>query len=194
MKTNPVLISFSIGLILITLISLFVLDEFVFQRDGIEISTDIDLTTYRISTAKSYEIYRQWTISENQRVFDWHLRSTKIIFWVSILVSIIGISFSFWQFSEASRDAQKAAESDEMEIKTQLISLAFKSRSIAASIMFISVAYLLIYVVLVYPIRHTPQSSMLESELLYSKGSLTEENSEKTSITAEEDQAKEVPQ
>ena len=169
MKRNPILIALSIGAILFSLISLFILDEFVFQKNGHLPHPKIDLDEYRISTAKSYEIYRQWTISENKRIFDWHLRSTKIIFWVSILVAIIGFGFSFWQFVEASNHVQKATDTEQMKLKTKLISLAFKSRSIAALIMFISVAYLLIYVILVYPIRNIPQSPLPENQMQYSQ-------------------------
>jgi len=70
------------------------------------------------------------------------------------------MGLSFWQFMEASGEADKASNVDELELKTKLVSLAFKSRSVAALIMFMSIAYLLIYVLLVYPIRYTPQSPL----------------------------------
>ncbi len=167
MTRSPIIVALSISTILIALISLFLLDEFVFQRNVTIPEAEVSLEEHRVRTAKSYEVYKQWTIVENQRIFDWHLRSTKIIFWVSMLVAIVGLGFSFWQFVEASNDVKKAEETEEMELKTQLISLAFKSRSIAALVMFISIAYLLIYVILVYPIRNVPQSPLPEGKEHY---------------------------
>jgi hypothetical protein len=88
-----------------------------------------------------------------QRAFSWHARSTKIIFWLSMFVAISGLVLAFWQFTTSVKEAERAVEENELTIKTELISLAFKSRSIAALILFLSVAYLTLYTLFIYPIR-----------------------------------------
>lgn len=98
--------------------------------------------------------YRQWQYSEVRRIFAWHDRSTKIMFWVSILITLTGLAFAFWQLMDAGRAEEKAAETNEAEIKTQLFSVAFKSRSLAAFVLFLSLSYFAIYVTLVYPLTN----------------------------------------
>ena len=65
---------------------------------------------------------------------------------------LVGRAFSFWQFSNAERIERSAGLSDEFELKTNVASIAFKTRSIAALVLFVSIAYLMIYTVFVYPI------------------------------------------
>jgi hypothetical protein len=154
---RPAFVALSIGLFVLALLCLILLDEALLQRHSVEIEPEVELSQYVANTDKSYEAYKQWTLDQTVRAFDWHARSTKIIFWISMLVGISGICFSFWQFVEASREERRAINADEIELKMQFISLAFKSRSIAALMMFVSLAYLLIYVTLVYPVRYRPQ-------------------------------------
>lgn len=124
-------------------------------------------------TEKHRELYNQWVYSENRRMFQWHFRSTKIIFWVSMFITITGVSFAFWQFVEASRTERKFTEENELQVKTQFISLAFKSRSLATFMMSVSLAYLLIYVTFVYPIKPVLNGEGFSSEVI---DSITEED------------------
>lgn len=155
---NPNKVAMSILGVVLSVLVLFLIDEYVFQKHTLDPSKDIPLAECKKDKAKAHEMYSVWVFQQHQRQFDWHTRSTKIIFWVSMLVAISGISFAFWQFVEASREEKKALETEELELKTKLVSLVFKSRSIAALVMFMSIAYLLIYVILIYPIRYAPHS------------------------------------
>ncbi len=141
-----------VGILFVLLLLLFVEDKLHhtvdFEPDSVN-----ELSDEELQTGKAIEQYNRWTLSENRRIFQWHARSTKVLFWVSILITITGMSFAFWQFVEASQSEKAAIETEELQVKTQLVSLAFKSRSLATFMMFVSLAYLLIYVTMVYPVK-----------------------------------------
>ena len=143
----------AITFIFLVLFSLLIIEEYLLSIPNFETNSEKDLSSYKTDTEISVQLYNQWSINENRRVFEWHARSTKVLFWVSIFITVTGISFAFWQFVEASQKDEKATKADSLELKTALISLGFKSRSLATFMMFISIAYLLIYVTLVYPIQ-----------------------------------------
>jgi hypothetical protein len=107
----------------------------------------------RAQTEHIHQAYERWVYEHRQKTFIWHARSTRIIFWLSMFVAISGLGLSFWQFVASAKEAEKAIEENELTIKTELISLAFKSRSIAALILFLSIAYLTLYALLIYPLR-----------------------------------------
>jgi hypothetical protein len=150
---QPAAVAGAILAVLVMLLLLLFVDESFLSDPDIEVGSDTELAAEQIETGKAVEKYNQWTLSENRRIFDWHSRSTKILFWTSILITITGMAFSFWQFVEASHSEESARKTEQLEVKTQLVSLAFKSRSLATFMMFISLAYLLIYVTMVYPVR-----------------------------------------
>lgn len=143
----------SIFLTLLFVVSLFWVDRIYFQYPDLTVSDTLSPADYQDRVSKYHSAYDIWTVTQNQRNFEWNLRSTKIIFWVSMLVSVSGIVFSFWQFADAATKEKVATNADELKIKTELFSLAFKARSVAALVLFVSIAYLLVYVKFVYPIR-----------------------------------------
>ena len=108
----------------------------------INLDVNKSIEVYISDTEKYSELYNQWTLQENIRVFEWHARSTKILFGTSILIAIMGMGFSFWQFHEASESQKMSKEAEEIEIKTQMISLALKSRSMASLLLFVSIVYI----------------------------------------------------
>ncbi len=87
-------------------------------------------------------MYRVFVLQQHQRAFECNARSTKVILWVSMVVAISSISFASWQFVQASQKETKGLEAEELELKTQRVSIAFKSRSLAALVMSMSVVYL----------------------------------------------------
>jgi len=129
-------------------------EELVPQRSG---AIEVD----RANTEHVREAYQRWVFEHRIRAFSWHERSTKIIFWLSMFVAISGLGLSFWQFTTSVKEAEKATEENELTIKTELISLAFKSRSIAALILFLSVAYLAIYALFIYPLKEVATAQQL---------------------------------
>lgn len=147
-------VALSLLVLLLCLIALVALDPIIFPDSGLSApNTKSSLERDKELTARTYESYIQWTYAERQRAFTWHARSTKMIFWLSMLVSVSGVGFSFWQFVASAKDTEKAAQENQMEIKSAFISLAFKSRSIAALVLFMSMAYLIVYATLIYPIN-----------------------------------------
>lgn len=140
----------AVGLIFV----LIYFDAMFLKQDRLS-TTDREITNRIEDVNVEYAKYVVWTLKFRESTFEWSLRSTKIIFWVSMLISVSGIMFAFWQFLDASNKDQRAVEADELEIKTQMASIAFKSRSLASLVLFVSIAYLLIYVRFVHPINET---------------------------------------
>ena len=111
----------------------------------------------KLRTAISHERYKQWVHYEYQQAFFWQAWSKKVIFWLSMLMAIVGLCMSFLQFASANREVRGALDIDkssqqELELSSKLISLAIKTRSVAALILFVSLAYLVIYVLFLHPI------------------------------------------
>lgn len=159
-RKRVIAVATAIVTVLVLLLLLLAMDEWLLRTQDFTSNSSDELTSLQEQTAKNVESYNQWVVGENRRVFEWHIRSTKLIFWVSILITITGMAFAFWQFVDASHTDRTAMDTEELELKTHLASLAFKSRSLATFMVFVSLAYLLIYVTLVYPI--TPVSGTTE--------------------------------
>ncbi len=153
-RSRPIAVAGTLLSFLLLILIIVITDEL--SSPVLVVAEHENIEEYRLDTQKKQELYKQWTLFENQKHFTWNLRSTKIIFWVSMLTTMSGIAFAFWQFAEASIEERSAGLQDELELKTQLISLAFKTRSVAALVLFVSLAYLLIYVIFVYPMRSIP--------------------------------------
>lgn len=98
--------------------------------------------------------YIVWAMGEQVQHHEWNLRSTKFLFWLSTLVSVSGIVFSFWQFAKADEYDKRASEADEVSLKNAVAEFSFKSRSIASFILLLSLIYLFVYVKFLYPIQN----------------------------------------
>lgn len=114
---------------------------------------DLSLADHALAEQHRRHAYAIWTMDLQRDAFEWNLRSTRYLFWLSVLVSVSGIAFAFWQFVRAEQFDRARAEADEMEVKTQMASLSFKARSMAALVLFVSIAYLTLYAVYVYPVH-----------------------------------------
>ena len=67
-------------------------------------------------------------------------------------ITVSGLVFCYWQFWDASSIARQS-ETAELQVKTEAFSLALKSKSIGALVLFVSVIYLAIYAKFIYPIE-----------------------------------------
>lgn len=154
--TRPLVIGFSMILAILLIFLLIFLDQKVFHESNLgfrKLSDYKDVSSY----LEVHQIeYMVWTMKENVEHHEWNLRSTKILFWLSIFVSISGIIFSFWQFSKADEFERRFSESDEVVIKNSTAEISFKSRSIASFVLVLSLVYLIIYVKFLYPIEYSP--------------------------------------
>ena len=139
--------------------------ELIWSDYNIKLDANKSIEVHMSDTKKYSQLYSQWTMQENIRVFEWHLRSTKILFGTSILIAIMGMGFSFWQFHEAAESQRISREVEEIEIKTQMISLALKSRSMASLLLFVSIVYIISYSIFVYPLKVMPDYAVSENEI-----------------------------
>lgn len=149
----------SIIALFLFLIALVALDPWIFKENKVLSPERTEkLSDEQERTALAYETYTQWRLRQLEQMYNWQARSTKIIFWLSMFISVSGVGFSFWQFVASAKEAEKASQENEIEVKSQLISLSLKSRSIAALVLFVSMAYLTLYALLIYPIKLTSET------------------------------------
>jgi hypothetical protein len=97
----------------------------------------------------AYYDYRISGYSHRQDVFAWQFFSSKIIFWVVLLIVFAGILFSAIQFFQVSA---KQPEVTEMEASLQGIKVT--SPVLGVVILTMSIAFFYLYLVFVYPINN----------------------------------------
>ncbi|MBU3029363.1 hypothetical protein [Paracoccus marinaquae] len=162
-QIQPWHVAASIAVAVAVLLLLFWLDLRQ-NAPGFTIDPDITLSDYEERFNRHAFEYSIWTLEQAKTNFQWSLRSSQYIFWVSMLISVSGICFAFWQFAQAGQFDRASSERDEVEVKTELASLSFKTRSVATFVLMISLLYLLIYVGFLYgvdvvegPLRERPR-------------------------------------
>lgn len=110
---------------------------------------------------KSYEQHYLFQIDHNHRTFDWHLLSSKIIFYMVMFLVLSGITFSGLQFYKSvleKKSRPKGAlppEADKPEnstIKASLQGIEVSSPVLGILILIISLLFFYLYLVYVYPV------------------------------------------
>jgi hypothetical protein len=108
--------------------------------------------------------------SYNQRVYEWSLFNSKIIFWLVVFLVLSGVALSGFQFYEdhlaqlkyhkltdklASRADNKrsSTEAESMSIEANLKGIKFNSNIIGMMILVISLLFFYLYLKYVYPIH-----------------------------------------
>jgi hypothetical protein len=142
---RPWHVGLSIVLAAAALFALYWIDATQTSRP-FEIREDLSLADYEMRFRRTAFEFSIWTLEQGRANFEWSQRSTRYIFWVSMLITVSGIAFAFWQFARASQFDRESAERDEVELKTQLASLSFKTRSVATLVLVVSLGYLGLYV------------------------------------------------
>ena len=124
---------------------------------------DAETREAALGAIREYYAYRQSGFEHRRRVFEWQLLSSRIIFWVVILMVSAGIYFSGVQFHLALR-AMKAvadpagpgASADRAELQTSLEAgtsgIKVSSPVLGVIILVISFLFFYMYLVHVYPI------------------------------------------
>jgi len=93
--------------------------------------------------------------SNTQQVLDWQLFTSKIIFWVVIVLVLLGTLFSGIQFSHSLRVPPKGkGNSEDVQIEASLSGVKLKSSLIGVVIFVISYMFFFLYLVYVYPIQY----------------------------------------
>lgn len=152
----PLLVALSILVVFVLILATILLDSRIFAVAPFEPDAARSVADYDDLYVKARYEYALWALEERRLHFDWNLRSTKYIFWVSMVVSISGVCFSFWQFAQAAQFDRLQREVEEVAFKSQMASLSFRTRSVASLVLLVSIIYLMIYVAFLYPIRNVP--------------------------------------
>ena len=104
---------------------------------------------------QAYFAYRKAGYEHRLGVFAWQSLSTKIIFFVVVLLVLAGIGFAAMQFHAGLYGrGGGSAPSDETEISLSLRELKVRSPVLGVIILTISLAFFYLYLVHVYPIRN----------------------------------------
>jgi hypothetical protein len=105
---------------------------------------------------QAYYAYRQAGYEHRLGVFEWQSLSTKIIFFVVLLLVLAGIYFAAIQFHAGlrRRDETEPASREETELSLSLSELKVRSPVLGVIILTISLAFFYLYLVHVYPIRN----------------------------------------
>lgn len=106
------------------------------------------------TSLRSYYEYRTQGFEHRQRVFEWQLLSSKLIFVVVIFLVIAGVYFSWLQFRVEMRRQEKGGEEHSpstLEATAQGIKVS--SPVLGVIILVISLLFFYLYLVHVYPIE-----------------------------------------
>lgn len=104
----------------------------------------------------AYFAYRKAGYEHRLRVFEWQSLSTKIIFFVVLLLVLAGIGFAAIQFHTGLRERAEgeAGPSEETEISLSLREVKVRSPVLGVIILALSLAFFYLYLVYIYPIRN----------------------------------------
>jgi hypothetical protein len=104
---------------------------------------------------QAYFAYRKAGYEHRLGVFAWQSLSTKIIFFVVLLLVLAGIGFAAIQFHAGLHGrGNGSAPAEETEISLSLSELKVRSPVLGVIILTISLAFFYLYLVHVYPIRN----------------------------------------
>ncbi len=106
--------------------------------------------TMRLSL-RSYYQYRIEGFEHRTRIFQWQHFSTRIIFWMVILIVLAGLYFSWMQF-HATKDSTQLPETT---LEASAKGFKVSSPVLGVIILAISLAFFYLYLVHIYPIVNT---------------------------------------
>ncbi len=125
----------------------------IFSQSGNEMFNETARDTVKDSCVLDekeidYEIFM---MEHNKKVFEWELFSTKVFFWLSIFLVIVGITLSILQFIKSSHQINSNSES------TIILSekgFQLKTAFIGLILLIISFGYLYLYMKTAYPVKY----------------------------------------
>lgn len=105
---------------------------------------------------QAYYAYRKAGYEHRLGVFAWQSLSTKIIFFIVLLLVVAGIYFAAIQFHSGlrRRGDGAGAPAEETELSLSLREVKVRSPVLGVIILTISLAFFYLYLVHVYPIRN----------------------------------------
>jgi hypothetical protein len=120
---------------------------------------DAELRQDVVAAMREYYRYRVSGFRHRRELFDWQLRSSKIIFGVVILLVMAGVYFSGVQFHAALRrrpapagEKEQAGEGIGGQLEASLSGIKVSSPVLGVIILVISFLFFYLYLVRIYPI------------------------------------------
>lgn len=96
-----------------------------------------------------------WLQDFERRSWEWHLFSTKLIFFLVVGIVAFGMFIAWLQFrhdTDLQRDRSKGDDAD-YDMSASLQSVSIKSKTIGAVILLASAGFFLMYLIHVYPME-----------------------------------------
>jgi hypothetical protein len=100
---------------------------------------------------QGYYEYRSNGYMHRQRVFEWQLVSSSVIFAMVVLIVLVGLYFSWLQF----RLAMKTGKSETTTLEASQTGFKVSSPVLGVIILTLSLAFFYLYLIYVYPIVDT---------------------------------------
>ena len=101
--------------------------------------------------------YYHFGLEHRKQTFSWNLSSSKITFWVVIVLVFTGIAFAGFQFYIAMQERRTASKLPPMDLGTQLEAgkdgIKVSSPVLGVIILVISLLFFYLYLAYVYPIK-----------------------------------------
>ena len=101
--------------------------------------------------------YYHFGLEHRKQTFSWNLSSSKITFWVVIVLVFSGIAFAGFQFYIAMQERRTASTLPPMDLGTQLEAgkdgIKVSSHVLGVIILIISLLFFYLYLAYVYPIK-----------------------------------------
>lgn len=163
-EKNHIFVSVSIAVVFLLIFLLVRIDQSFFAGASLYGSLPKEEFSGLDLGARAVFEYQLWVLEHSREAFEWQLRSSKYLFWVSVSVAISGICFAFWQFVRADDFSRYSEEADSVDMQTAFAKISFRARSMAAFVMLMSIVYLLVYVLVVYQIEYLPNAKSESQE------------------------------
>jgi hypothetical protein len=123
---------------------------------GLSLETmDEETRQLYLETLREHYIYRKSGYKHRQEVFRWQLFSSKVTFYIVILLVLSGIYFSGVQFHNAMKQSSggNVADAQVTEFSASAEGIKVSSPVLGVIILSISLAFFYLYLVYVYPIE-----------------------------------------
>ena len=143
-----------------------ILDEFREQQAE---SGEVVVSGAQDSAQTAYEVF---VYSHRRAVFQWQLLSSQVVFWLVVAIVFVGLLFAGMQFYVSLRRSAKPPEgesstgsaSEVTELEASLQGIKVRSSVLGVIILVISLGFLYLYLVHVYPIKVVQEIPTVQSE------------------------------
>lgn len=128
------------------------------QQNGVPFNPDSATVSVQQLTWKNYYEYKNFGYAHRQKVFKWQLFSSKLIFFVVVILVLSGIYFAGLQFFHAIRLSKNAGDIEKLmntELSANKNEIKVSSPVLGVIILIISFLFFFLYLKFVYPIQDT---------------------------------------